>query len=71
MIDVRNDGHVANVMLLVHQLTQLIDGKLHHGYRSALGGDFRTSLRPEGKRAARSGESEREKGPPAEFVRLM
>merc|ERR1719199_504065 len=31
VIDVRDDGHVTDVVLLVHLATELIDGELHHG----------------------------------------
>ena len=31
VVNVRNDGHITDILLFVHQLAQLIDGKLHHG----------------------------------------
>lgn len=34
MVNVRNHRHIADVVFLVHQLAQLVDGKLHHGCKS-------------------------------------
>ena len=38
MIDVRNHGHVADVVLLVHLATELIDGELRWAGREGTGG---------------------------------
>ena len=52
VIDVRDDGHVADVVLLVHLATELIDGELRWGGRERTGGQrLGLERRPEASKA--------------------
>jgi hypothetical protein len=52
VIDVRDDGHVADVVLLVHLATELIDGELRWAGRERTGGQrLGLERRPEASKA--------------------